>query len=955
MFKKTLSLSLLLFISVPLYAATLSNQLVLLQADYKKQVGNSTTVKFKPINSTTQLVEDNRKVVVTITAKNKTTKTVIADLTKKGMTDISQFRNAISGVFPIERLNELTNVKNVTSITSSYAMTKGATNTGIASNSADEAMFTDQVRKQYHVDGSGITIGVISDSYNCLQTAQTDINNGDLPQGVNVLKEYPFCSADSGHDEGRAMMQLIHDIAPNAKLLFYTGFVSAVDMAAGILALRKAGADIIVDDIGWFTTPFFQDGIIAQAVDIVNNGLADPTIPTDKDGKQGVTYFSAAGNMAKQSYEKSFNSQTVPNSKDIAHCFADDCTDRKSFYQRIHIPTGTTVRFVLQWNEAAESALVQDAKGNLLSASSDLDMFLFSANSEGLVGDTVVASSKDVNKGHDPVEFMAYTPKTTKDGTEFYLYISQRSKTAPSYIKYILFAPTGIDAPKTSIGNPMEWDAESKSFLKDGSKPSGGKAYVFMKADKKVQALGTVTVVDDQPTIKYKGNSIVVGGVDDYPVYYVLTDFIPYVQPDGTLVLYPTGTNTNVVEIMDYPTNSGTIFGHSNADGAIAVGAMSYRNTPWFYNTKIDDNNTYNLENNLEVFSSFGGTPIFWDFNPKTYIATKIDSKTRTKPEIIAPDDSDTSFFSAPLTVVDGDNSGFPNFRGTSAAAPNAAAVAALMLQFNPSLTPSEIKAKMMSTAFLSENTEQLEVFTGLCGTNVVASWGTGCGLIQANSIFPSLYNDIVAKNISENVALFPSADKATVKAGDLLNYELTVLNQNEEASETGTLSKILLSLFKIPNATIENVTGCDSVLALSDRFLCRISSLAPQNSITISVSARIDANVSNKGTIKFKARLKATGLTKAIDTTLDTSINASSSSSGASNSSSSSNANSRADLNADSCVDKNDYAVLANAFRSKIYNANYDLTKDGKITIDDLNKLKTLYTHQPDGTICNG
>ena len=40
-----------------------------------------------------------------------------------------------------------------------------------------------------------------------------------------------------------------------------------------------------------------------------------------------------------------------------------------------------------------------------------------------------------------------------------------------------------------------------------------------------------------------------------------------------------------------------------------------------------------------------------------------------------------------------------PNFFGTSAAAPHAAAVAALMLQANNSLTPTAIKTAMQATA----------------------------------------------------------------------------------------------------------------------------------------------------------------------------------------------------------------------------------------------------------------
>ena len=105
----------------------------------------------------------------------------------------------------------------------------------------------------------------------------------DLPE--------PDCT-ESGTDEGRAILQLLHDVAPAAKLAFYTASVSETDFAAGIIRLADAGAQIIVDDVIYFAEPMFQDGIIAQAVDAVK--------------ARGVTYFSSAGNDERQSYEATF-------------------------------------------------------------------------------------------------------------------------------------------------------------------------------------------------------------------------------------------------------------------------------------------------------------------------------------------------------------------------------------------------------------------------------------------------------------------------------------------------------------------------------------------------------------------------------------------------------------------------------------------------------------------------
>src|SRR6202041_1444323 len=85
-------------------------------------------------------------------------------------------------------------------------------------------------------------------------------------------------------DEGRAMLQIVHDVAPGASLAFYTADDSEADFASGIGKLAAAGAKVIADDVGYFDEPFYQDGILAQAVDAVE--------------AQGVTYVSAAGNDA---------------------------------------------------------------------------------------------------------------------------------------------------------------------------------------------------------------------------------------------------------------------------------------------------------------------------------------------------------------------------------------------------------------------------------------------------------------------------------------------------------------------------------------------------------------------------------------------------------------------------------------------------------------------------------
>src|SRR6185312_8348443 len=138
--------------------------------------------------------------------------------------------------------------------------------------------------------GAGIKIGVLSDSFNNLGGAATDEVSGALPSAANVqvLKDMP----SGGTDEGRAMMQIIHDIAPNASLAFYTAFTSEQDFANGILALAAAGCKVICDDVFYFDEPMFQNGVVAQAIETVE--------------KQGVTFVTAAGNNASAAYQSNW-------------------------------------------------------------------------------------------------------------------------------------------------------------------------------------------------------------------------------------------------------------------------------------------------------------------------------------------------------------------------------------------------------------------------------------------------------------------------------------------------------------------------------------------------------------------------------------------------------------------------------------------------------------------------
>ena len=134
-------------------------------------------------------------------------------------------------------------------------------------------------------NGAGVKVGVLSDGVEHLADAQF---SGDLG-AVTVLPG----QTGSG-DEGTAMLEIIHDLAPGAQLYFATAFTSITSFADNIHALRAAGCDIIVDDVGYYVESPFQDGQGPAIVSPTNGGIVAQAV---KDvAVAGAMYFSAAGN-----------------------------------------------------------------------------------------------------------------------------------------------------------------------------------------------------------------------------------------------------------------------------------------------------------------------------------------------------------------------------------------------------------------------------------------------------------------------------------------------------------------------------------------------------------------------------------------------------------------------------------------------------------------------------------
>ncbi|MGF1485317.1 MAG: S8 family serine peptidase [Opitutales bacterium] len=494
-----------------------------------------------------------------------------------GVTEVKSRGHLISGLAPI------TAIDNIAMLAELRLMRPGLArgNAGVITSQGDPALGAPAARAEAPgFTGQGITIGTLSDSYDTAffvpTFASDDIATGDLPPDPLIVEDFFGGFFNSTIDEGRAMMQIIFDVAPGANQQFATAFNTQVAFAENILALRDAGSDIIVDDIIFFAEPAFQDGVIAQAVDTV---VAD-----------GALYFSSAGNNADRAYDASF----VPSQANIVGLsggplFDFDPGPGDDPFQQISVTPGTEVTLVLQWDEPFVS--VSGAPGCQV----NLDLIITG----------------------------------TGDGERSALFSAQTNNLGGDAVEILQFTYNGVD-------------------------------------------------VDGIPGTDTRLNMVVEQVGAAAPARLKLI----YFDAGGTL------------DIDEYFTGSATLYGHANAAGAIAVGAAPYFGTPAFgVNPPL-----------LESFSARGGTPILFD----TAGNRLSEPELRPKPEITAPDGGNTTFFGEDIqsSQIPGfnlqDDDTFPNFFGTSAAAPHAAAVAALLLEKSGgpgSLTPAQVLETLQSTS----------------------------------------------------------------------------------------------------------------------------------------------------------------------------------------------------------------------------------------------------------------
>lgn len=228
-----------------------------------------------------------------------------------------------------------------------------------------------------------VSVGVISDDCGSTEgLLNASKTGGRLGAGTTVIDD----GATSRTHEGLAMMELVQQVAPDAKILFATGVGDGgiTTFIHNIHRLASAGAKVIVDDLLYREEPAFSEGRIDRAINAVSTSL-------------GVVYVAAAGNFAKNVYSFQFTPRP-----DVAFGWGSEHWIRSTihansstdFMQTFTLSAGQEIDVMLQWDDPFEAS------------QNDFDLYLVDIASQQIISSST--NTQNGSSASDPYERMHY-------------------------------------------------------------------------------------------------------------------------------------------------------------------------------------------------------------------------------------------------------------------------------------------------------------------------------------------------------------------------------------------------------------------------------------------------------------------------------------------------------------------------------------------------------------------
>ena len=451
-------------------------------------------------------------------------------------------------------------------------------NTGSVSSEGFELHRVNELWERYGQGGAGVKIGVISDGVGSWTSAA---GSGDLPPDLVVL------SNSQGGSEGTAMLEIIHDLAPEAILFFHDCGSNVLAFNEAIDNLAAAGCDIIVDDISWVYEPFFDDGIIASHI----SSLTDE-----------IVYISSAGNTGGVRNSAHYQGKYCQYGSTGWHDFSGGATEYTELY--VQIPPGDMLWTVLQWDDPYENSV-----GN---STNDYDLYLFDVTDESEPELLDYSIGYQLGEGYAPLEYTYYVNNTgtavdaaisvykDPDHEESMLELYMYTLGSDTYID-----PTNIDGNDSIFGQAAVQDAIAVGAVNKSTPEQiadySSRGPVTMRGGAN-RAKPDVAGID----------GVAVTGAGGFPsVFYGTSAAAPHVAAIAGLIkgYFPAATPEEI-RTMIYETaidlgseGSDYEYGHGRAD-ALNLFEVNDHRPPGYIGCEVDLNSTMILYFDENIYSA---------------------------------------------------------------------------------------------------------------------------------------------------------------------------------------------------------------------------------------------------------------------------------------------------------------------------------------------------------------
>lgn len=316
---------------------------------------------------------------------------------------------------------------------------------------------------ELNFDGSGVKVGIISNSFawrseneRTIQVApdgselffelieipdidgdgipeltQTDSHlSGDLTQPVELVGELdpnPFFGNENfsefnfptNFDEGRALAEVVNEIAPGAELAYY-GAGTDAQLAQAVEALAGVGCNVIVDDVGAFGSPLYQNSLTALAM-------------KDAVEQNDVVFITSLGNSGSQAIEAAFldsnpdaqdePDSVLPQGNDLHNWNASNSENYPHTALDITLPPNTSTTIYMYWEEPWNGTLGPGASTNY-------DIYAFSKPDSHAMEDLVNGANNVQGENGSPsgIPLEAFSLQNTSDETvTYYIKVNLKS------------------------------------------------------------------------------------------------------------------------------------------------------------------------------------------------------------------------------------------------------------------------------------------------------------------------------------------------------------------------------------------------------------------------------------------------------------------------------------------------------------------------------------------------